>query len=145
MSFLLNVAVFRLLQLRLSIMAPQLNYKAFVIPLPRYKWTQIHFSINHMPFKCCSSTSSINLSLLLLLHRRIDKRKRTKNGHIKHIIASSWFTHVSFWKAIYLYRRVYHIVACLQTGVYHIVTYHDRNFIGKWTSGICGVREFHRI
>ena len=42
-------------------------------------------------------------------------------------------------------RRVYHIVAYLQVGVYHIVAYHDRNFIRKWTSGICRVRKFYRI
>ena len=44
-----------------------------------------------------------------------------------------------------LYRRVYHIVAYLQVGVYHIVAYHDRNFIRKWTSGICRVRKLYRI
>ena len=43
------------------------------------------------------------------------------------------------------YRRVYHIVAYLQVGVYHIVAYHDRNFIRKWTSGICRVRKLYRI
>ena len=42
-------------------------------------------------------------------------------------------------------RRVYHIVAYLQVGVYHIVAYHDRNFIRKWTSGICSVRKLYRI
>ena len=42
-------------------------------------------------------------------------------------------------------RRVYHIVAYLQVGVYHIVAYHDRNFIRKWTSGICRVRKLYRI
>ena len=36
-----------------------------------------------------------------------------------------------------LFRWVYHIVAYLQVGVYHIVAYHDRYFIRKWTSGIC--------
>ena len=44
-----------------------------------------------------------------------------------------------------IYRRVYHIVAYLQVGVYHIVAYHDRNFIRKWTSGICRVRKLYRI
>ena len=43
------------------------------------------------------------------------------------------------------YRRVYHIVAYLQVGVYHIVAYHDRSFIRKWTSGICRVRKLYRI
>ena len=42
-------------------------------------------------------------------------------------------------------RRVYHIVAYLQVGVYHIVAYHDRNFIRKWTSGICRVRKLYRL
>ena len=42
-------------------------------------------------------------------------------------------------------RRVYHIVAYLQVGVYHIVAYHDRNFTRKWTSGICRVRKLYRI
>ena len=42
-------------------------------------------------------------------------------------------------------RRVYHIVAYLQVGVYHIVAYHDRNFIRKWTSGICRVRKLYQI
>ena len=42
-------------------------------------------------------------------------------------------------------RRVYHIVAYLQVGVYHIVAHHDRNFIRKWTSGICRVRKLYRI
>ena len=42
-------------------------------------------------------------------------------------------------------RRVYHIVAYLQVGVYHIVAYHDHNFIQKWTSGICRVRKLYRI
>ena len=39
-------------------------------------------------------------------------------------------------------RQVYHIVAYLQVGVYHIVAYRDRNFIRKWTSGICRVLVF---
>ena len=47
--------------------------------------------------------------------------------------------------AMKTYCRVYHIVAYLQVGVYHIVTYHDRNFIRKWTSGICRVRKLYRI
>ena len=51
-----------------------------------------------------------------------------------------------FFQTIHLaIRRVYHIVAYLQVGVYHIVAYHDRNFIRKWTSGICRVRKLYRI
>ena len=42
-------------------------------------------------------------------------------------------------------RRVYHIVEYLQVGVYLIVAYHDRNFIRKWTSGICRVRKLYRV
>ena len=48
-------------------------------------------------------------------------------------------------KYYFIIRRVYHIVAYLQVGVYHIVAYHDRNFIRKWTSGICRVRKLYRI
>ena len=48
-------------------------------------------------------------------------------------------------ETLVLIRRVYHIVAYLQVGVYHIVAYHDRNFIRKWTSGICRIRKLYRI
>ena len=49
------------------------------------------------------------------------------------------------WLLERIYRRVYHIVTYLQVGMYHIVAYHDRNFIRKWTSGICRVRKLYRI
>ena len=39
--------------------------------------------------------------------------------------------------------RVYHIVANLQVRVYHIVVYHDQNFIKKITSGICRVCKLY--
>ena len=75
-----------------------------------------------------------------------DKKKRKKKKDLG-LTVNSFIKHVKAYLGlrVLFIRRVYHIVAYLQVGVYHIVTYHDRNFIRKSTSGICRVRKLYRI
>ena len=83
--------------------------------------------------------------------------KKHFTSSIKTHISTVTVTFTSFFIALKLFKYtlihyivgcipgLYHIVAHLKAGVYHIVAYHDRNFIKKWTSGICGVFKLYWI